>query len=526
VTCLFLGNVLSPHAQQARLARWHSPLGLPGRYAYIANGLSAAGVLLAVAAAAGAVAGLIARWRRGGPLVRQQLLLLALAACPPAVVFVVIIFTSGVPGWLFGVILLPLPVAIAAATLSHGLYDLRRAANRTLLWLVMSGAVVGIYAVVVIAAARLAPDQHAWWPSALAAAIAALLLIPLRETLQRAVTRIVYGRWHEPYEILASLGERLEAAADVDRLVEAAVAELTTGLDLREVSVRGLDGTAIAGAAAGASNLTTMPLQAYGATVGSLTYRPPERQLSEAEQRLVRDLARQLGGALHARLLREDLQRARERLVLAREEERRRLRRDLHDGIGPALAGLTLKTETARALLPPGTDGASRQLHGLSEEIRRTVVDVRRLVEGLRPPALDELGLAGACTQAVERLSAGADLAVAVHASDDLPPLPAAVEVAAYRIVVEAVTNTVRHARARRCNVSLAFAPAGLAITITDDGAGLPRAGGHGNGLAIMRERAEELGGAVTVSDAAPGVTVAARLPVLTVPAQAPAVPA
>jgi signal transduction histidine kinase len=526
VTCLFLGNVLSPHAQQARLARWHSPLGLPGRYAYIANGLSAAGVLLAVAAAAGAVAGLIARWRRGGPLVRQQLLLLALAACPPAVVFVVIIFTSGVPGWLFGVILLPLPVAIAAATLSHGLYDLRRAANRTLLWLVMSGAVVGIYAVVVIAAARLAPDQHAWWPSALAAAIAALLLIPLRETLQRAVTRIVYGRWHEPYEILASLGERLEAAADVDRLVEAAVAELTTGLDLREVSVRGLDGTAIAGAAAGASNLTTMPLQAYGATVGSLTYRPPERQLSEAEQRLVRDLARQLGGALHARLLREDLQRARERLVLAREEERRRLRRDLHDGIGPALAGLTLKTETARALLPPGTDGASRQLHGLSEEIRRTVVDVRRLVEGLRPPALDELGLAGACTQAVERLSAGADLAVAVHASDDLPPLPAAVEVAAYRIVVEAVTNTVRHARARRCNVSLAFAPAGLAITITDDGAGLPRAGGHGNGLAIMRDGAEQRGGAGPDRAAAPGVTVAARLPVLTVPAQAPAVPA
>jgi signal transduction histidine kinase len=526
VTCLFFGNVLSPHAQQARLARWHSPLGLPGRYAYIANGLSAAGVLLAVAAAAGAVTGLIARWRRGGPLVRQQLLLLALAACPPAVVFVVIIFTSGVPGWLFGIILLPLPVAIAAATLSHGLYDLRRAANRTLLWLVMSGTVVGIYAVFVIGAAALAPDQHAWWPSAVAAAIAALLLIPLRETLQRAVTRIVYGRWHEPYEVLASLGERLEAAADVDRLVEAAVAELTTGLDLREVSVRGVDGIAIAGAATGASNLTTMPLQAYGATVGSLTYRPPERQLSEAEQRLVRDLARQLGGALHARLLREDLQRARERLVLAREEERRRLRRDLHDGIGPALAGLTLKTETARALLPPGTDGASRQLHSLSEEIRRTVVDVRRLVEGLRPPALDELGLAGACTQAVERLSAGADLAVNVHASDDLPPLPAAVEVAAYRIVVEAVTNTVRHARARRCNVSLVFAPAGLAITIADDGAGLPRAGGHGNGLAIMRERAEELGGAVTVSDAGPGVTVAARLPVLTVPAQAPAVPA
>jgi signal transduction histidine kinase len=273
----------------------------------------------------------------------------------------------------------------------------------------MSGTVVGIYAVIVIAVAVLVPDHHAWWPAAIAAAVAALLLIPLRETLQRAATRVVYGRWHEPYEVLASLGERLEAAADVDRLVDAAVTELTTGLDLRDVSVRGLDGTAVAGATTGAG--ATIALQAYGATVGCLTYRPPERQL---------------GGALHARLLREDLQRARERLVMAREEERRRLRRDLHDGIGPALAGLTLKTETARALLPPGTEGASRQLHDLSEEIRRTVVDVRRLVEGLRPPALDELGLAGACAQAAERLTAGADLAVSVHASGDLPALPAA----------------------------------------------------------------------------------------------------
>ena len=123
----------------------------------------------------------------------------------------------------------------------------------------MSGTVVGIYAIIVIAAAALVPDHHTWWPSALAAAVAALLLIPLREMLQRAVTRVVYGRWHEPYEVLADLGERLEAAADVDRLVDAAVTELTTGLDLREVSVRGLDGTAIAGAATAPAPAPPLP---------------------------------------------------------------------------------------------------------------------------------------------------------------------------------------------------------------------------------------------------------------------------
>jgi len=536
--CLFLGNVLSPTSNENRLARWHSPLGLPVRYGSVADALSAAGVLLAVAAAAGAIAGLVTRWRRGGRLVRQQLLLLALATWPPALVFLVILITNGVPGWIFSVVLLPLPAAIAAAILHHGLYNLRRAAHRTLLWLTMSAAVAGIYAAVVITVAALVPDHHAWWPPALAAALAALTLIPLRERLQRGVTRVVYGRWHEPYEVLAGLGQDLEAAADIDRLLDAAVTELTTGLDLRDVSVRDLDRTVIAGTgstapsagadahAAAGPETASIPLLAYGTAVGSLTYRAPDRPLSAAEERLLHDLARQLGGALHARLLRQDLQRARERLVLAREEERRRLRRDLHDGIGPALAGLTLKAETARALLPPGSDSASRQLHDLSEEIRRTVVDVRRLVEGLRPPALDELGLAGACAQAVERLTAGSGLAASVQASDDLPALPAAVEVAAYRIVVEAVTNTVRHARARRCRVSIACIPAGLAIEVTDDGTGPAASGHHGHGLAIMRERAEELGGTVTVRDASPGVTIQARLPAVTTPAQLPSVPA
>ena len=546
--CLFLGNVLSPTSNENRLAHWHSPLGLAGRYAPVTGVLSAAGVLLAVGAAVCAIAGLVIRWRRGGPLVRQQLLLLALATWPPALVFLAILISDGVPGWIFGVVLLPLPVAIAVAILHHGLYDLRRAAHRTLLWLTMSAAVVAIYATVVITVAALVPDHHAWWPSALAAALAALMLIPLRDRLQRGVTRVVYGRWREPYEILAGLGQDLEAAADIDRLLDAAVAELTTGLDLHDVSVRELDGTVVAGTgdapgtAAGAvpasavglvpgviavagPAMASIPLLAYGIPVGSLAYRVPDHPLSAAEDRLLHDLARQLGGALHARLLREDLQRARERLVLAREEERRRLRRDLHDGIGPALAGLTLKTETARALLPPGADGASRQLHDLSEEIRRTVVDVRHLVEGLRPPALDELGLVGACAQAVERLTAGSGLAASVEACDDLPALPAAVEVAAYRIVVEAVTNTVRHARARHCRVSMTLIPAGLAVEVTDDGTGLVASGQPGHGLAIMRERAEELGGTITVRDGSPGVMVQARLPAATTPAQLPSLP-
>jgi signal transduction histidine kinase len=522
-TFLFLGDLLSPHGNESRLVDWDNPLGLPGRLGQIADAMTVLGPLLAVVATAGAVAGLITRWRRGGPLVRQQLALLALAACPPAGLVLVVLATNGVPGWVFDVVLVPFPVAIAVATLSYRLYDLRRATHRTLLWVLMSGGVIGIYACVVLAAAALVPDHQSWWPPLFAAGIAALLFIPLRRAMQRGVNRVVYGRWHEPYEVLAAIGEQLAFAADVDRLLDAAVSELTTGLDLRDVGVRTLDGASAAGTVTPGG--TAVPLHAYGVTVGWLSYRPPDRHLSAPEERLLGDLARQLGGALHARALRADLQRARERLVLAREEERRRIRRDLHDGIGPALAGLTLKAETARALLPPGADDASRRLQNLSDEIRRTILDVRRVVEGLRPPALDELGLEAACAQAVERLTAETELVLDMQTAQALPALPAAVEVAAYRIVVEAVTNVVRHAGAHRCRVCIGLAGEGLVLTVSDDGTGLARTRRQGSGVGIMRERAEELGGELEVIDASPGVLVQARLPVTAVTSGRPTEP-
>ena len=509
---LFLGAVLSPHGQETRLTGWHNPLGLPERAAPVADLLSLSGLLFAVVCAVGAVTGLVARWRRDGPLVRQQLLLLALAACPPVLLVLWSVLVSPQPRWAFALAVLPFPVAIAVATLAFGLYDLRRATHRTLLWLTMSASVLAVYALVVLAVAALVPDHRSGWPSAVAAVVAALALVPLRQALQRAVNRVVYGRWHEPYDVLSGLGESLAATADVDLLVTATVHELTAGLGLRDVSVRDLAEGATADAAV--SNIATLPLQAYGGPVGWLSYRLPDRPLSPAEDRLLHDLARHLGGVLHARGLHRDLQRARERLVLAREEERRRLRRDLHDGIGPALAGLTLKAETARVLLPPGADATARQLQALSEEIRRTVVDVRRVVEGLRPPALDELGLAAACRQAVDRLTAGADLRVTVDTPHDLPALPAAGEVAAYRIMIEAVTNVVRHACARNCQVTLGLSSGALLVTVDDDGHGLATEHAKGNGLYIMRERAEEIGGTIVVSDALPGVRVRARLPV------------
>lgn len=196
-----------------------------------------------------------------------------------------------------------------------------------------------------------------------------------------------------------------------------------------------------------------------------------------------------------------------------REEERRRLRRDLHDGLGPMLGSLTLKLDVARDLLEQDAAAADTLLVGLKEQAQAAVADIRRLVYALRPPALDDLGLVGAIheTAMPHGLSR---LYVSVLAPESLPDLPAAVEVAAYRIVQEAVTNVARHAGASRCTIRLALRSGVLEVELEDDGRGLPAATRAGIGMAAMRERATELGGRCIIERSPMGGTrVCASLP-------------
>jgi signal transduction histidine kinase len=240
------------------------------------------------------------------------------------------------------------------------------------------------------------------------------------------------------------------------------------------------------------------------------------------------DLARQVGVAAHGVQLTADLQRSREQLVTAREEERRRLRRDLHDGLGPTLAALALKATTISELIPADPLSATKLSNELYANIRATVGEIRRLVYALRPPALDDLGLVAALRECAEQATlssqadAGSDrsggLRVSVEAPDHLPSLPAAVEVAVYRIVQEALTNVVRHAQARACVVQLSMAEGSdrLDLAISDDGVGIPLERPIGVGQLSMRERAAELGGACSV-ETLPGtrVRVCAWIPIL-----------
>ena len=200
--------------------------------------------------------------------------------------------------------------------------------------------------------------------------------------------------------------------------------------------------------------------------------------------------------------------------MLAREEERRRLRRDLHDGLGPALAALMLQVDTMRNTV--GEQTTQVALLELRGRIQDTVIDVRRIVEGLRPAVLDDLGLVESLRQLATRLSRADSLVIGVDA-DPMPALPAAVEVGVYRIVQESLTNAVRHSDATRVVAGLRLRDGCLEVCVTDDGTGRLEPRTPGVGLASMRERAEEIGGSLEVVGVpGSGTTVRARLPVAT----------
>lgn len=417
-----------------------------------------------------------------------------------------------------------LPIAMAIAILRYHLWEIDLLINRTLVYGGLTAGVIGLYALVVGGLGALFAARGSVALSLVATGLVAILVQPARERLQLGVNRLLYGDRHDPYAALARLGQLLEKAVAPGDVLPVVAATVRDALKLpyAAIALRHGDTSAIAAAAGEpVANPLRLPLIYQQEPIGELLVGPraPGEAFDIADRRLLEDLARQVGGAVHAVRLTTDLQRSRERLVSAREEERRRLRRDLHDGLGPMLGSLTLKLDAARRLMRQDQDAADAVLNSLKAQTQTAIADIRRLVYALRPPALDELGLVGALRETAvdygRPATNDARLDVVVEASEPLGPLPAAVEVAAYHIAQEALTNVARHARAQQCTIRLWCGAAGfLCLDITDDGHGLPPAYRPGVGLGSMRERAAELGGHCTIESRSQGGTVVrARLP-------------
>jgi signal transduction histidine kinase len=411
------------------------------------------------------------------------------------------------------------PIFTYVAILRYNLYDIDVVINRTLVYGALSICVVGIYILAVVALGTLFQARGNLAISLSATGLVAVVFQPLRGRLQRGVNRLMYGERDDPYAVISRLGKRLEAALAPDTVLPTVVETIAQALKLPYAAILLKEGEDFRTAASYGSprgEPETLTLVYQREEIGRLVLSPraPGETFSDADRALLEDLARQAEVAVHAVRLTDDLQRSRERLVATREEERRRLRRDLHDGLGAQLAGLNVQASTLRRLIPSDPGAADELVVELREELRGAIADIRRLVYDLRPPALDDLGLVEAMRRLAERYgSKDAPLRVVVEAPEDLPNLPAAVEVAVYRITQEALTNVARHARATTCVVRLAVND-NVTLEIVDDGVGIPAGRSAGVGLSSMHERAEELGGGCTVEISAGGGTrVLARLP-------------
>lgn len=412
-----------------------------------------------------------------------------------------------------------LVLAIALAVVRHRLFDTDGLVGRAVVYAALTAFVLVVYGVVVGLVGLLWPGGGVILP-VLATAAAAVSLVPLRSWLQHHVTRLVYGDRSAPNRVIGELGDRLAATVRPEDLVQTVVATVGPALGLERAAI------VLAGAPAPAARYVddaapatdrvgeTFPVQHHGRTVGRLEVVPGRTASLTPEVRdLLRRVADHAGLAVATASASAELRLAREQAVAAREEERRRLHRDLHDGLGPTLASLSQRIDVAADLLETDPGASRRLLEDAGEQVRESVGEVRRLVYALRPPRLDDLGLVEALRLACDELSPGRP-SIEVLCVEPLPDLPAVVETTAYRIVLEAATNVVRHAQADHCVVGLAVDDRELVVTVSDDGVGLPEVIDPGAGLRSLRERAAEVGGTLALSGHHPrGTTVTARLP-------------
>ncbi len=479
-------------------------------------------VMVAGSLVTGAVLGVVAYRRSSDALTRSRLRWIAGGSIAAAVISIAFwhlpeiltghqLFPSGALG-LSG---LPFVLGIAVALRRHRLFDIERLANRSLVYVTVVAILVAGYAALVallVSGLNLSGTTAA----ALAAAAAALALAPLRTLAQRTVNRLMYGERDDPAGVLARLGTRMQGVMLPDEVLPVVVETVAQSLRLPYVAIDLADGNGTFRVAAehGApiGTVHTETLSHHGAAVGRLrvSERGRDDPLEPADLELVSSLAGEIGPAVQAVRLHQDLLRSRAEVVALREDERRRLRRDLHDGLGPTLAAIGLKAGLAAREVPP--DSAARALLGeIDIEVKASIGDIRRLVEALRPPALDELGLLGAVRSRAAALAG--DVTIEVSGSEPAAALPAAIETAAYRIVVEAMTNAVRHSGAAHCEVLIMIDDAAVEVMVRDDGHGLVADRKPGVGLRSMQERAAEVGGTLSVTSAAEGTAIAARLP-------------
>jgi signal transduction histidine kinase len=410
------------------------------------------------------------------------------------------------------------PVVLAVGVLRHGVLDITVAIRRTTVYAIL--ATIGVVTYVgTVSLFSLFVQQGSGAGPAVATGFIAVGVLPVHAWTERFVARKVFGNRANPYEVVTALGAQLEQAPPGDQALQLVADTLAEQLRLPFVAVEVVAGDTVVEAARHGEPrppFERFPLAHQGEVLGALVvaHRSEREPFRASERELLSAFARQAGVVAHNAALSQALLHSRLVLVHAREEERRRIRRDLHDGLGPTLATVSLGLGAAAERLQDDSE-LSALLRDLETELQDAIADIRRLVYDLRPPALDELGLVRALCDQAAHLAGRAPPAVIIDV-DALPAvleLPSAVELAAYRVALEAMTNVVRHARAERCWVTVECNHQ-LRLRVEDDGVGVAADAPRGVGLRSMHERVIELGGSLRIEPRSPrGTTVLASFP-------------
>ena len=458
-------------------------------------------------------AGAVVRLVRARPPQRQQQAWLVLVVVPCAVWNM---FFASIPGegeaeshlatFLWALPQLFTPVAVAVGVLRYRLLGIESVLRRGLVYGTLTVLVFAVYVGVSAVAGRLLAGDTV--PALVAAALVALGLDPLRHRLQRVADRIVHGERHDPLRALTRLSQRVATSEDA-ALLPQALAAVAEAVRAPGAAVVDADGRLIAGRPCDEPG-AVVPLEFAGRRVGELHVAAPsaEEDYGTAERRLLVALAAQLAVVVRAVELGVALEASRDRVVEAARAERDRLRRDLHDGLGPSLTGMGLGLQAVADLVEGPS--AVTLVERIREEVTTAVAEIRRIIDDLRPSVLDTAGLAAAVGRHAEAVSAV--LPVVVDTAGLPATLPPAVETAAYRIATEALTNVARHSGARRAQVELTAVDGTLRVTVTDDGGGIGEPT-DGVGLGSMRRRAETLGGRLEIDSSGTGTAVTAFLP-------------
>ncbi len=474
-----------------------------------------------LAATVVAVFGLVSRWLRATGVHRRRITLLLCAFGFGAVQAVL---RDSLPGQLPLVVdrglevlaFVLVPLAIAVAVTRDRLYDLDIAVRRGVVAVAVTSTVIVCYLGGYAVLAAVLPAR-----SVLAAGVAGVVIFPVALLAIRRVRSLVWGGRVDVVELAVGLGNRMRNQLDATEVPAAVCEQIVRSLRLRmarldletDTGPRRLAQVGTPDRSGGAAE-STFELRYRGVRVGLLHVLPNSSYLDETMAQALESLADQVAPVVAALRLDEELLLSREQVVTAREEERSRLSRELHDNVGPTLAGTRLQIESVRSALPAdftGTALMDRAIQGIDEALRT----LRRVVHGLRPPELDALGLSGALRELAVFLS-GPSLRVETALSPDMSALSKSVEVAAYRIVAEALTNVVRHARATRAEITVQLDGARLVVQVLDDGVGVPPdATRHGMGLRFMAQRAREIAGEFSYRSDEAGTAVRAVLPVV-----------